>query len=98
MAIEIEEKSKKIMDIEYERDFGKHTYYLVKTPLITDRAIAEKIAEVQRWDHLGLRLGYAKIITKRHDNQEYFLIYRYLDTTKLLMAYYDIGDSKEPKK
>ena len=97
MVIEIEENFKKITDIEYERDFGKHTYYLVKTPLITDRAIAEKIAEDQRWDHLGLRFGHAKIITKKHNNQEYFLIYRYLDTTKLLIAYYDIGDSKEPE-
>ena len=98
MVIEIEEKSKKITDIEYERDFGKHTYYLVKTPLITDRAIAEKTAKDHRWDHLGLIFGHAKIITRIHNSQEYFLIYRYLDTTKLLMAYYDIGDSKEPKK
>jgi len=100
MVTEIGKKFKKITDIvhKYEREIGKHTYCLVKTPLITDRAIAEKIAEKHRWKYLGIRFGYARIITKKHNKQEYFLVYRFLDTTPLYIAYYNIGESVESKK
>ncbi len=83
---------KREMNEKYEKKFNGHTYYLVKTPLITDRAIAEKIAEDQRWDYRGSIFGSARIITEQQNNQEYFLVYRYLDTSKLLAAYYDIGN------
>ena len=83
---------------EYEKDFGGLTHYLVKTPLIIDRAIAEKVAEECKWKCHGSTIGRARIITKQKDNKKYFLIYRYLDTSKLLIAYYDIGNSKESKE
>jgi len=68
----------KTLKFEEEMTFNERTYFLITTG-ITDHAIAEKKAEEERFKYAGVKIGYARVISKQNKGKKIYAVYCHCD-------------------